>query len=953
MRTSINLIIFIIFSVNIVFAGEILIESFESETFTPENWSTTYDSNTSIIWTRNEGLDLNPVNPAYNQPVSVAQDGNFVAMVNMRDGETNITRLETPFFDIPADEIATLTYWMFHDPLASWGTEGIQIQVDNGDGNWVNVGEFNLRQKDAVFYGWLMASVNLVDYSGQNIRVGFKAMGDFGENIFIDNVNISSANDTTPPACGRIYGDRVAVNSEMKLRVVPRDNQGLLPSLTATYSFDNFTTFYEATFVVTEELAPLNGNRRFNYETTLDAETIAQDGVLRVYLEDFAGNTAIQEYNISWYEPLVSYEDDFEGYNDFIRFFYGYNTWQTFDLDMGNVYPIDEANFTGEGKASAYSIFNPTATTPPLEYNDHQPHDGDKMAVSFTPYNASANDDWLISPAIDPQNNLILDFWARSMTYYGEDHNKMEVLVSTTGLFPENFNPLTYEGNEIITVPFNLAWTNYRFDLSEFADNDHIYIAIHNVTVTGLSLGLCIDDFSVKRESSVVITEPVNNTVFQTGDNILVSASAYDGDDKGVTSVDFLINGFVYSTLTSAPYHYTWYTSGMPAGEYAIKTIMHTTSGTDYEDEINLILNTPPLCSFTSPADGANISANSTVNVIISASDDSKNKSVSTVKLFIDNELKQEFTTDPFEYNWLVEGYDVGDCVLRAETTDNHGTVTTDEVTVNIISISGSVYFEERFNDTKGKGMPIDWMTIDNDGDGTTFEHLDIAFMAHEGEGSVGSYNTAAINDNWLISPQITIRPESMLKFRALSYNSNGESIEDLNILISTTTNEMSEFVNISEIRNIPFTYEDESYVYTDYYISLASYNTQNIYIAWQAITESGNWLLIDYVEISGVNGNDISDDELLIVDSELKQNYPNPFNPITKINYQLATTNFKSASIIVYNAMGQSVWSSNPLTLNSNHCFFDGSKFNSGIYYYSLIIDGRKMDTKSMVLIK
>jgi len=61
----------------------------------------------------------------------------------------------------------------------------------------------------------------------------------------------------------------------------------------------------------------------------------------------------------------------------------------------------------------------------------------------------------------------------------------------------------------------------------------------------------------------------------------------------------------------------------------------------------------------------------------------------------------------------------------------------------------------------------------------------------------------------------------------------------------------------------------------------------------------------------------------------------------------------FLAAKIVVYNAMGQMVWNSKPLILNSNHCLFDGSLFNSGIYYYSLIIDGRKMATKSMVLIK
>ncbi len=92
---------------------------------------------------------------------------------------------------------------------------------------------------------------------------------------------------------------------------------------------------------------------------------------------------------------------------------------------------------------------------------------------------------------------------------------------------------------------------------------------------------------------------------------------------------------------------------------------------------------------------------------------------------------------------------------------------------------------------------------------------------------------------------------------------------------------------------------------------------------------------------------------ELQITNYELKQNYPNPFNPVTKISYELRITNYESAEIVVYNSAGQQIWSSKPLSLNTNHCIFDGSKFNSGIYFYSLVVDGKKVSTKSMVMIK
>ena len=108
---------------------------------------------------------------------------------------------------------------------------------------------------------------------------------------------------------------------------------------------------------------------------------------------------------------------------------------------------------------------------------------------------------------------------------------------------------------------------------------------------------------------------------------------------------------------------------------------------------------------------------------------------------------------------------------------------------------------------------------------------------------------------------------------------------------------------------------------------------------------------------------NSLIDDQLSIANYQLEQNYPNPFNPVTKINYELGgtlvtngITNYELAEIVVYNSAGQHVWSSQ-LTAHSSQLtgsvLFNGSAFNSGVYYYSLIVDGKRLSTKSMVLIK
>ena len=95
---------------------------------------------------------------------------------------------------------------------------------------------------------------------------------------------------------------------------------------------------------------------------------------------------------------------------------------------------------------------------------------------------------------------------------------------------------------------------------------------------------------------------------------------------------------------------------------------------------------------------------------------------------------------------------------------------------------------------------------------------------------------------------------------------------------------------------------------------------------------------------------------EQQITNYELMQNYPNPFNPKTRINYELRIRNYKKIEIVVFNSQGQEVLSlsiTDHRSLITGSIQFDGSRFNSGIYFYSLIIDGVKLESKSMILIK
>jgi photosystem II stability/assembly factor-like uncharacterized protein len=90
----------------------------------------------------------------------------------------------------------------------------------------------------------------------------------------------------------------------------------------------------------------------------------------------------------------------------------------------------------------------------------------------------------------------------------------------------------------------------------------------------------------------------------------------------------------------------------------------------------------------------------------------------------------------------------------------------------------------------------------------------------------------------------------------------------------------------------------------------------------------------------------------------KLYQNYPNPFNPTTNIKFSLPNPSKGGANavkIIIYDVTGKIVETliDKELKAGSYSADWNASNFASGVYFYSLIINGSIVYTKKMVLIK
>ncbi|MBI5402340.1 MAG: T9SS type A sorting domain-containing protein [Ignavibacteriae bacterium] len=104
--------------------------------------------------------------------------------------------------------------------------------------------------------------------------------------------------------------------------------------------------------------------------------------------------------------------------------------------------------------------------------------------------------------------------------------------------------------------------------------------------------------------------------------------------------------------------------------------------------------------------------------------------------------------------------------------------------------------------------------------------------------------------------------------------------------------------------------------------------------------------LISDFVTVQNVS-QDLPGNYLL------KQNYPNPFNPNTNIGYNIKQNS--EIKIVIYDLLGKEI--SIPVNEKQSpgeyEFNFDGSALNSGIYFYSLYVNGKLIENKRMVLLK
>jgi hypothetical protein len=97
---------------------------------------------------------------------------------------------------------------------------------------------------------------------------------------------------------------------------------------------------------------------------------------------------------------------------------------------------------------------------------------------------------------------------------------------------------------------------------------------------------------------------------------------------------------------------------------------------------------------------------------------------------------------------------------------------------------------------------------------------------------------------------------------------------------------------------------------------------------------------------ITGVSNN------LAQTQAQLEQNMPNPFNNETKIGCYIPEES-GTAVLYIYNMNGAQLQQYNLIGQGKQTVIINGSSLEPGMYLYALVIDGREVDTKRMILTK
>jgi hypothetical protein len=177
------------------------------------------------------------------------------------------------------------------------------------------------------------------------------------------------------------------------------------------------------------------------------------------------------------------------------------------------------------------------------------------------------------------------------------------------------------------------------------------------------------------------ITSPIPGAVITGTTNVTATAT----DDRGVTRVEFYLDGALQSTDSSAPYAWSWNSATSANGAHTLQSKAFDAAGNSGSSTVVDVTTSndtvAPTTSITSPASGSTVSGVVAVNA--DASDD---VGVARIEIYLDGAIKQTCAASTCSWSWNTAASSNGAHTLQSKAFDaanNVGNSATVSVTVS------------------------------------------------------------------------------------------------------------------------------------------------------------------------------------------------------------------------------------------------------------------------------
>ncbi|HEX5150497.1 MAG TPA: tail fiber domain-containing protein [Parafilimonas sp.] len=143
----------------------------------------------------------------------------------------------------------------------------------------------------------------------------------------------------------------------------------------------------------------------------------------------------------------------------------------------------------------------------------------------------------------------------------------------------------------------------------------------------------------------------------------------------------------------------------------------------------------------------------------------------------------------------------------------------------------------------------------------------------------------------------------------------------------------------------------DKSGIKTVGYVGLIPVLTQAIQEQQKQIEDLKQMVETLSQKVNATNSN-VQSNSIKLNNASLYQNVPNPFNNTSSVSYYIPS-GFRSAQLMITDISGHALKTYSITQSGSGKQTIAGNQLTNGMYQYSLLIDGKVIDTKKMILSK